>query len=116
MIDKSNKDGYKLWDNQFSCGGIWLKQGSEWTSLVTVTLTKGKEYRFLCSGDMDAQDVDLRIIATGSKAQVASDTSTAPEATISFTPSETQQYTIQVRNYRSKGGEPSFCLAMILAK
>jgi hypothetical protein len=86
-------------DNSFSIGGGWLAQSTtKWVSLYTVTLQSGKSYRFLAVGDADAKDVDLEVLdATGES--VASDTATAPEASVDFRPETTQQYKVRVRLY-----------------
>src|SRR3954469_6058549 len=60
-IGAANADGFKLSDNTFSIGGGWLKQGSNWVSLFTITMEQGKQYRVLASGDGDATDVDVDI-------------------------------------------------------
>src|SRR5262245_50727275 len=62
LIDKGNRDGYSLHDNTFSAGGGWLKQSTTWVDLYTVTLEKGRHYRFVAAGDNDARDVDLEVV------------------------------------------------------
>jgi hypothetical protein len=116
LIDKANGDGYKLDDNSFSIGGGWLAQSTtKWVSLYTVTLQSGKSYRFLAAGDADAKDVDVEVLdATGKK--VASDTATAPEASVDFRPDTTQQYKVRVRLYASRENLPCVCLAVVLSK
>jgi hypothetical protein len=116
LIDKANGDSYKLDDNSFSIGGGWLQQStSKWVTLYTVTLQSGRSYRFLAAGDADAKDVDLEVLDSTGKT-VASDTSTAPEASVDFRPDATQQYKVRVRLYASRENLPCVCLAVVLSK
>jgi len=116
LIDKGNGDGYKLDDNSFSIGGGWLAQSTtKWVPLYTVTLQSGRSYRFLAAGDADAKDVDLEVRDAAGK-RVASETSTAPEASVDFRPESTQQYKVYVRLYASRENLPCVCLAVLLSK
>lgn len=116
MVDGSNKEGYRLQNNSFSAGGGWLKQGADnWVSLFNMQLTAGTNYRIIGVGDMDAKDVDIQILDSNNKI-VASDTLVSPEAIVNYRPTVTGRYTIRLRLYASKGNDPCFCLAIVLAK
>lgn len=115
LIDAGNGDGYALVNNKFSLGGGWLKKSEDWTTLYSVNLTGGKNYRVIASGDDDAKDVDLRILDAKMQ-QVALDDSTAVDAVINFTPKATGKYTVQIRLYDSKGNVDSLCISALLVK
>jgi hypothetical protein len=115
LVDTANGAGYKLYDNTFSIGGGWLKQSaSTWVALYTITMEEGKQYRVVAAGDDDATDVDVEIQLNG--ATKKADTSTAPTATVDFTPSESGRYLIRVRLYTSTGSRPAVCMAVVLKK
>jgi hypothetical protein len=116
LIDLSNAVGYKLQNDSFSIGGGWLKQSaSNWVNLYTITLTKGRDYRFLAAGDQDSKDVDLQILdETGTV--VASDTAVSNEAIVGFRPTVTARYTVRLRLYASRDNVPCVCLGIMLAK
>jgi hypothetical protein len=115
-IGAANADGFKLSDNTFSIGGGWIKQGgNNWVSLFTITMEQGKQYRVLASGDGDATDVDVEIQDKGGKTLV-SDTSTAADAVVNFTPDTTGRYLVRVRLYASRNNLPCVCLAIVMTK
>jgi hypothetical protein len=117
LVDASNKQGYKLWDDSFSAGGGWLKQSqSKWVPLFTISLQQGVSYRMLAAGDADAKDVDLQIVDVKTGKVVAEDSSTEPDAIVDFTPKATRTYEIRVRLYASERNVPCFCLALVLRK
>lgn len=116
LIGRANQDGYIFYDNQFSVGGGWLKQGeNNWVNLYTVTLQAGKRYRLMAAGDADARDVDLEIKDLKGR-QHAIDQDTASEAVINFTPDTTQKYLIRVRLYASDRNQPCMCLAIVMVQ
>jgi hypothetical protein len=116
MIDFANAAGYNLQTDQFSAGGVWLRQGKEnWVSLVTMELKAGKDYRFLAAGDMDARDVDLKIVNSDGTI-VANDSTTNPEAIVNYSPTKTGRYTISIRLYASRESVPSYCTAIVMSK
>jgi hypothetical protein len=116
LVNQANTAGYKLQDNSFSLGGGWLKQGTEsWVPLYTITLEKGKEYRFLAAGDHDAKDVDLQVLDAGGKV-VAEDAGTEPQAVVNFRPEQTQKYSVRIRLYASVDNLPCMCLGVVTSK
>jgi hypothetical protein len=116
LIGAANRDGYILYDNQFSVGGGWLKQGANnWVNLYTVTLDAGKRYRIIAAGDFDAKDVDLEVKDLNGN-RVAADEDTASEAVINYTPDRTQKYLVRVRLYDSDQNLPCMCLAIVMVQ
>ena len=115
LVDAANKDGYKLSNNSFSIGGGWLKQNTDWTPLYTIELQAGKEYRFVAVGDMDARDVDLQVRDANGNT-VASDTSTAPEAIVTYTPTKSGRYMVRLRLFASRDNVPCVCMAITLTR
>lgn len=116
LVDKANKDGFALTDNNFSIGGGWLKKDqTKWVALYTLKLNEGTKYRFLAAGDGDAKDVDLQV-KNDKGAVVAEDTKTDPEATVDFTAPTTGLYTVYIRLYDSNNNDPCVCLAIVTTK
>jgi hypothetical protein len=119
LIDRGNGAGYKLTTNKFSMGGGWLAQSKDWTSLFTLTLEAGKQYRLLAAGDNDAMDVDLQLLDPAMNV-VARDVKFDPTAEVDYTPAKTLKYTMQVRVFKSrmgaKGQVPSFTIATVMSK
>ncbi|MCI0683395.1 MAG: hypothetical protein L0Y71_14925 [Gemmataceae bacterium] len=115
LIDKANREGYKLHDNVFSIGGGWLKQDeNNWVALFTVELKAGAQYRFLGAGDNDAKDVDLEVRFNDKV--VAVDTRTDPTAVVSYSPTTTGRYLVRLRLYASDQDLPCVCLGIVMAK
>lgn len=116
LVDKSNEQGFKLTNDGFSIGGGWLKQGTQnWVPMFTINLQAGKQYRFIAVGDMDAKDVDLQVLDGNGKV-VASDTTTAPESVVTYTPNTSGRHVVQLRLYSSNENYPSVCIAIIMVR
>jgi hypothetical protein len=115
LVGEANGEGYKLASNKFSVGGGWLKQSSEWMTLYTINLEKGKNYRILAAGDNDARDVDVQLLDPNDKV-MASDTKTDPEAVVDFRPKVSQRYQVRVRLFASRNDLPSLTLAIVMVK
>ncbi len=119
LIARANKDGYSLYNNQFSVGGGWLRQGqNNWVSLYTITLEAGKSYRLMAAGDADARDVDLQVKDLDGN-EKAVDADTKSEAVVDFSPRITQKYLVRVRLYDSAKDNqgrklPCMCLAIVM--
>lgn len=116
VVDKGNQDGFSLQSNLFSSGGGWLKKSDKWVALYTVQLNAGTTYRFLASGDNDAQDVDLRITDLKGEKELKADTGTAADAIVEFTPNTTGRYLVQIRLYASRENLDAFCLSVVMQK
>jgi hypothetical protein len=114
-IDKANSEVYVLVSNQLSFGGGWLKQSKEWTSLFTITLEAGKDYRFVVEGDDDARDIDLQLMDPAGKV-VAIDVRLPPTSEVNYRPAKTLPYVVRVRLYASRNNLPCMVLATALVK
>lgn len=116
LVDTANGAGYSLQDNSFSIGGGWLKQSqTTWVPLYTVQLVAGKKYRFIAAGDVDAKDVDLEVLDKDNNV-VASDTATAANATVDYSPKMTGRYLVRIRLYDSDKNLPCVCLGIVMTK
>jgi hypothetical protein len=64
---------------------------------------------------MDARDVDIQVLDPDGRT-VASDTLTAPEAIVGYTPTKTGRYSVRVRLYSSRDNLPAFVVAALLVR
>jgi hypothetical protein len=117
LVGQASNQGFHFENNKFAIGGGFLDQGADkWINLYNLKLDGGKQYRVIASGDADARDVDVQIVDLSNNQVVASDTGTAPEAVVTFTPKTTGKYLVKVRLYASQGNVPCICLAVVMAK
>jgi hypothetical protein len=91
----------------------WIKEKGKVT--FTLTLEANVDYLFLGAGDLDARDVDLKILNDRGET-VAEDTRTAADAVVTFTPKVTGPYTMELILFESKNKMPCVCAATILRK
>jgi hypothetical protein len=116
LIDKAAKDGYSFPPNAFTFGGSFIKKDTNsWVPVYTVQLVEGRTYVFLAAGDNDTRDLDIDIQDAAGKTLV-SDTDTAAEAVVTFTPRVSGRYTVRLRLYDSEQGLPCYCFAAMMSK
>ena len=119
LLNKAEKDGFKMAARTTTMFGGWLpkgqKQGTEpWVPMLTVrNLDPMKTYRVVAAGDNDSRDLDLRIVDPTGKI-VTQDVTVLRNAEVTFTPTRQQDYVIEVRLYDSR--DNCFCIGGILNK
>lgn len=112
LADKADRAGYGLAAG-ISVMGCWLDEGKD--IFFNRQLVGGLTYRFIASGDRDAQDVDIEVRdATGRT--VASDLRVNLDGDLLFTPQVTANFSIRVVLARSRNRLPCVCTAVVMEK
>lgn len=115
LVNVGNKDGFKLANDTFSIGGGWLRRSTKWTALYYINLVANKEYRVIAVGDMDAKDVDVRILDEWNN-PIASDTLASPEAIVTFRPRSSGQHGVWIRVFDSIDSQPAVCISTVMIR
>jgi hypothetical protein len=112
LADKADRAGYGLAAG-ISVMGCWLDEGKD--IFFTRQLIGGLTYRFIASGDRDAQDVDIEVRDANGKS-VASDFRLDRDGDLIFTPTVTANYSIRMVLTRSRNRLPCVCTAVVMEK
>src|SRR5712671_5796219 len=91
--------------------GAWVDKGED--CKFSIYFAKDGNYMIVAGGDNDAQDINVEIQNQAGRT-IASEDREAPDAMVTFTPSESDYYTLRLSLAKSRQNLPCLCVMCVL--